>query len=160
MKGLSSPINFIDHKEAVLFTGNALSDRIQFGRYRSIRVGKVCIFNFACTFCVQINSNLASVQSCTFGTFGSWLYDSPKGDSRSALSPHLDIVEQIIYVKRTHARTGKTSSPPPLLSKSYQYTLSVFSLKNVAGDSYLVMITVCTLAHLHICMKPNNRMHR
>ena len=63
MKGLSSPINFIDHKEAVLLTGNALSDRIQFGRYRSVRVGKVCVFTFAHTFCVQMNSNLASIQA-------------------------------------------------------------------------------------------------
>jgi len=51
MKGLSSPINFIDHKEAVLFTGNALSDRIQFGCYRSIRVGKVCVYFCAHIFC-------------------------------------------------------------------------------------------------------------
>jgi len=84
MKGLNSPINFIDHKETVLFTGNALSDRIQFGCCRSVRVGKVCVFTFAHTFCVQINSNLASIQSCTFG---SCLYHSPKVDSRSAL-PH------------------------------------------------------------------------
>lgn len=40
IKGLSSPVSFIDHKEAVLFTGNALSDRIQFGPWRSIRVAK------------------------------------------------------------------------------------------------------------------------
>lgn len=96
MKGLRSLINFIDHKETVLFTGNALSDRIQFGRYRSIRVGKECIFTFAHTFCVHINSSLASVQSCTFG---SCLYHTPKGNSRSALPPHLDIDEQIIYLK-------------------------------------------------------------
>lgn len=160
MKGLSSPINFIDHKETVLFTGNALSDRIQFGHYRSIRVGKVCVFTFAHTFSVQINSSLASVQS---RTFGSCLYHSPKGNSRSVLPPHLDIVEQTIYVKQlskpqtvyahahacspTHmrARTGKTS-PPLLLAKLYQYTLSLFSLKNVAGDNQMVMTTVCTLA--------------
>lgn len=52
MKGLSSPINFIDHKETVLFTGNALSFRIQFGCYKNIRIGKVCVFTFAHTFCV------------------------------------------------------------------------------------------------------------
>jgi len=77
IKGLNSPVSFIDHKEAVLFTGNALSDRIQFGHYRNIRVGKVCVFTFAHTFCVQINRNLASIQSCTFG---SCLYHTPKGD--------------------------------------------------------------------------------
>jgi hypothetical protein len=77
VKGVSNPVSFIDHKETVLFTGNALSDRIQFGHYRSIRFGKVCVFAFAHTFCVQIDSNLVSVQSCTFE---SCLYRMPKGD--------------------------------------------------------------------------------
>jgi hypothetical protein len=75
MKGLSSPVNFIDHKEAVLFTGIALSDRIQFGRYKIVGVQKVCVFTIVYTFCVQINSRLASIQSCTFG---SCVYHSPK----------------------------------------------------------------------------------
>jgi hypothetical protein len=92
-KGSEQPCQLVGHKEAVLFTGNVLSDRIQFGLCISIRVGKVCLYLHTHRFCVQANCVLASIQS---GPFGDCLCHSPKGDSRSALMPHLDIVEHIL----------------------------------------------------------------